>query len=131
MSMAVSLEVRVPFLDHELVEFILGLPAAKKDRPGLVKSLLIDSTSDLLPREIYDRRKRGFELPMSAWIKGPLREFSLAGLQHIADVGIGGREDILGYDREFLAGRLPWQKLWSLVVLGWYLHKVPSAVEHE
>ena len=127
MSMAVSLEVRVPFLDHELVEFVLGLPAAEKERPGLVKSLLIDSTSDLLPREIYNRRKRGFELPMLAWIKGPLREFSRAGLQHLADAGIGDRGQILARDAEFLAGRLPWQKLWALVVLGWYLHKTPPA----
>ena len=127
MSMAVSLEVRVPFLDHELVEFILGLPAAEKERPGLVKSLLIDATADLLPREIYDRRKMGFELPMPAWIKGPLREFSLAGLDHLAVAGVCNREQALAHDRQFLAGRLHWQKLWALVVLGWYLHRRPDA----
>ena len=127
MSMAVSLEVRVPFLDHELVEFVLGLPAAEKERPGLVKSLLIDRTADLLPREIYDRRKMGFELPMPAWIKGPLREFSLAGLHHLAAAGICDLDRALAPDRQFLAGRLPWQKLWALVVLGWYLSKTPSS----
>jgi asparagine synthase (glutamine-hydrolysing) len=123
MSMAVSLEVRVPFLDHELVEFVLGLPAAEKDRPGLVKSLLIDATADLLPREIYDRRKMGFELPMPAWMRGPLREFTLTGLDHLAAAGLCAREEVINLDRHFLAGRLPWQKLWALVVLGWYLHK--------
>ena len=127
MSMAVSLEVRVPFLDHELVEFVLGLPAADKERPGLVKSLLIDATADLLPREIYDRRKMGFELPMPAWIKGPLREFSLAGLHHLADAGVCDRMHVLAHDRQFLAGALPWQKLWALVVLGWYLSKTPAS----
>jgi len=59
MAMAVSLEVRVPFLDHELVEFVLGLPASEKERPKMVKSLLIDSVRDLIPSEIYDRKKMG------------------------------------------------------------------------
>ncbi len=62
MSMAVSLEVRVPFLDHELVAFALGLPASAKEKPGFVKSLLVEATADLLPPEIYQRRKMGFEL---------------------------------------------------------------------
>ena len=123
MSMAVSLEVRVPFLDHELVEFLLGLPAAEKDRPGLVKSLLIDATADLLPREIYARRKMGFELPMPAWLRGPLREFALAGLAHLAAAGVCTEAQAHAHDRLFLAGQLPWQKLWALVVLGWYLGK--------
>ena len=130
MSMAVSLEVRVPFLDHELVEFLLGLPAAEKERPALVKSLLIDATADLLPREIYDRRKMGFELPMPAWMRGPLREFTLAGLGHLAAAGVCDLEHALAHDRQFLAGQLPWQKLWALVVLGWYLRKTsPPAAQ--
>jgi asparagine synthase (glutamine-hydrolysing) len=119
--MAVSLEVRVPFLDHELVEFLLSLPASEKENPAQVKSLLIESTRDLLPREIYARRKMGFELPMPAWIRGPLRQFTLDGLSHLTAHDILDPMQTQILFNRLLAGRLHWQKLWPLVVLGWYL----------
>jgi asparagine synthase (glutamine-hydrolysing) len=127
MSMAVSLEVRVPFLDHELVEFLLSLPAAEKQHPKQVKSLLIDATRDLLPREIYDRRKMGFELPMPAWIRGPLRQFTLDGLSHTVAHGILTEMQTQQLFTRFLASQLHWQKLWPLAVLGWYLERQGGA----
>ncbi len=123
MSMAVSLEVRVPFLDHELVEFVLGLPASVKEKPGLVKSLLIEATADLLPPEIYQRRKMGFELPMPIWIKGPLKDFALAGLQHAAERAIFSEQHAQDLYHSFATGKLHWTRLWAAVVLGWYLQK--------
>ncbi len=124
MSMAVSLEVRVPFLDHELVEFILALPAGEKERRGTAKSLLIDSVRDLIPREIYDRKKMGFELPMSKWIRGPLHEFTVAGLKLLVGRATWfSAPHVDELHRRFTAGKLAWQKLWALVVLGWYLEK--------
>jgi asparagine synthase (glutamine-hydrolysing) len=123
MSMAVSLEVRVPFLDHELVEFVLGLPASEKQKPGRAKSLLIESMRDLLPPEIYQRRKMGFELPMPVWIKGPLRDFALTGLEHTVNAGVFSKEQIEHLNGLFRADRLHWTKLWAVVVLGWYLAK--------
>ncbi|MGH8164003.1 MAG: asparagine synthase (glutamine-hydrolyzing), partial [Rhodanobacteraceae bacterium] len=68
MSMAVSLELRVPFLDHELVEYSLGLPAAEKRRYPGVKGLLVEACRDLLPPAVYQRPKRGFALPMQKWM---------------------------------------------------------------
>ena len=123
MSMAVSLEVRVPFLDHELVEFVLGLPAGEKEKPGLVKSLLIEATADLLPAEIYRRKKMGFELPMPRWIKGPLDRFVRHGLQHTVGSGVFTSRQTEDLHHQFLSGRLHWTRLWAVVVLGWYLQK--------
>jgi asparagine synthase (glutamine-hydrolysing) len=123
MSMAVSLEVRVPFLDHELVEFVLGLPAGAKEKPDMVKSLLIEATADLLPSEIYQRKKMGFELPMPVWIKGPLNDFALSGLRHTVERGIFSERYTQALYGAFASGELHWTKLWAVVVLGWYLKK--------
>src|SRR5260221_92332 len=64
MSMAASLELRVPFLDHELVEFVLSLSARqKRNGKKRVKGLLVEACLDLLPSAVYDRPKMGFTLP--------------------------------------------------------------------
>src|SRR5262249_51933259 len=71
MSMAHSLEVRVPFVDVKLVEFVLSLPGEWKldrDRADLPKPLLADAVTDLLPREFLARRKMGFALPFEKWM---------------------------------------------------------------
>lgn len=72
MSMAVSLECRVPLLDHQLVELAASMPAAIKVRGGRLKHVLKESLSDLLPNDILDRKKRGFGTPMGAWLKKEL-----------------------------------------------------------
>ncbi len=71
MGMAHSLEVRVPYLDHELAEWVLSLPAAVRARRG--KALLAEATRDLLPGSIFERRKQGFVLPIGQWLQGGLR----------------------------------------------------------
>ena len=72
MSMAVSLECRVPLLDHQLVELAAAMPAAIKVRGGRLKHVLKESLGDLLPKDILDRKKRGFGTPMGAWLKKEL-----------------------------------------------------------
>ena len=72
MSMAVSLECRVPLLDHELVELAARLPADVKVRGGRLKHLMKLSLKGLLPENILNRKKRGFGTPMGAWLKGDL-----------------------------------------------------------
>jgi asparagine synthase (glutamine-hydrolysing) len=123
MSMAVSLEVRVPFLDHELVEFVLQLPATHKQRPQMAKSLLVESAHDLIPPEIYARKKMGFELPMADWMCGPLQQFTLDGLEHASERRVLSPSHVTTLRERFGNGKLAWQKLWALVVLGWYLEK--------
>ena len=82
MSMAVALEVRVPFLDYKLVEYTLGLPDKHK---SLItpKKLLTDSLKDLLPTEIIERKKMGFVLPWQVWMKNELKSFCTENLKEL------------------------------------------------
>ena len=72
MSMAVSLECRVPLLDHELVEMAAAIPAQAKVRGGVLKHLMKESLVGVLPHDILHRKKRGFGTPMGAWLKHEL-----------------------------------------------------------
>jgi len=72
MSMACSLECRVPFLDHKLVELAARIPAEHKLPGGRLKGLLKDALRDVLPASIIERRKRGFGAPVGAWFKNEL-----------------------------------------------------------
>lgn len=72
-SMAHGLEVRVPLLDHRLVEFAARIPAALKLRDGVGKAVLKQALGDRLPPPARDRPKRGFSMPLAAWMRGALR----------------------------------------------------------
>ena len=72
MSMAVSLECRVPLLDHELVELAAQIPESIKVRGGRLKHTMKAALKGVLPQDILDRKKRGFGTPMGAWLKGDL-----------------------------------------------------------
>jgi asparagine synthase (glutamine-hydrolysing) len=72
MSMAVSLECRVPLLDHELVELAATIPESIKLRGGRLKHVLKGALAGLLPDDILERKKRGFGTPIGAWLKGQL-----------------------------------------------------------
>jgi asparagine synthetase B (glutamine-hydrolysing) len=80
MSMHHSLEVRVPFLDLPLVEYMLSLPQASKSGRGRSKALLIEALGDVLPEEIVEQRKRTFTFPWNNWLRGPLRARVAGGL---------------------------------------------------
>ena len=73
MSMANSLEVRVPFLDHELIDFVFGLPESMKIDGSMRKKILQDAYRHILPSELYNRPKKGFEIPLLDWLKSSLR----------------------------------------------------------
>jgi asparagine synthase (glutamine-hydrolysing) len=118
MSMAVSLELRVPFLDHELVEYVLGLPAAEKKRFPGPKGLLVEACRDLLPPSVYQRPKRGFVLPMRAWMLGPLASFVDEGIRETIARELLTRDFVDDIRRAFRHDRLHWTRLWSIVVLG-------------
>ena len=70
MSMAASIESRVPFLDHRLVEFAAGLPARMKLRGFRTKWILREAVREILPREILTRKKMGFPVPFGVWMRG-------------------------------------------------------------
>src|SRR6185295_6163668 len=74
MSMAHSLEVRVPFSDHPLVSFVTRLRPELKLAKGTPKALLVAALEDLLPHEVVHQAKRGFTFPWETWLRGPLKE---------------------------------------------------------
>src|SRR4029077_2888928 len=73
-GMSTSIEARVPFLDHHLVEFTNGIPMSHKVRGGVAKHLLKKAVAGLIPDEIIHRRKMGFGAPMSQWLRGSFGE---------------------------------------------------------
>ncbi|MCB0478195.1 MAG: asparagine synthase (glutamine-hydrolyzing) [Crocinitomicaceae bacterium] len=119
MSMAHSLEIRVPFLDHKLVEYAMGIPDFAK-YPHKPKKLLLDAFDDLLPEEVWNRKKMGFVLPYEQWMKNELRGFCESNLNALKEVGHFQNEEIDKLWKQFLNGNkiLSWSRIWSLVVLG-------------
>jgi asparagine synthase (glutamine-hydrolysing) len=89
MSMAVSLEARVPFLDHRLVELALSLPPELRLRGGTRKVLLRRAMAADLPREVLRGGKRGFNVPIPAWLNGELRDFAhdVLGTRRLREAG--------------------------------------------
>lgn len=75
LSMCHGLEVRVPFLDHKLVEFVATIPAGYKLKRWQKKHILIRALDGILPKEILGRRKQGFSIPLNTWLRGPLRDY--------------------------------------------------------
>lgn len=122
MSMAHALEVRVPFLDHELVELVLAIPDSIK-YPHTPKQLLVAAMGDLLPAEIVNRPKMGFTLPFSDWMRGELWSFCDQHLRRLAGRSRFNESYLLKLWSDFLAGHpgISWSRLWTLVVLEHWL----------
>ena len=124
MSMAASLEVREPFFDHDLVEYVLNIPDSIKF-PSTPKQLLVDSVADLLPPEIVHRKKQGFLMPWEVWMKNELKPFAEGLIRRI------GQRDFINQDaleskwNSFLAGNPNerFLELWLFVVLEYWLEK--------
>jgi len=118
-SMARSLEVRVPLLDTPLVEFVGSLPDAARSRAGLQKALLVEAIGDLLPQQILVQRKKTFTLPWEEWLRGPLRprlEASFADPAPALAPHLHA-EGVRSVWNAFLAGKTSWSRPWSLYVL--------------
>ncbi|GAB2680718.1 asparagine synthase (glutamine-hydrolyzing) [Flavihumibacter cheonanensis] len=124
MSMAVSLEVREPFFDHELIEYVLQLPDQLKE-PAFPKQLLVESLGDRLPFEIVHRRKQGFIFPWEHWMKTELRAFCEGEIQAISHREfINGRALQVQW-QQFLKGdpSIRWMEIWLFVILSYWLRK--------
>ncbi len=117
LSMANSLEVRVPFLDDGFAEWILRLPDEVKG--GQPKGLLIDAMGDLLPASVLGRRKHGFTLPFGRWLAGPMREAVTTRLKEPVPAldGIVSPDAAEQVWHDFLRGRTTWHRAWALNVL--------------
>jgi asparagine synthase (glutamine-hydrolysing) len=119
MSMQHSLEVRVPFLDSALVEYVLSLHESQKRNPAQPKALLIAALGELLPKDLAGQPKRTFTFPWENWMRGALRERIAAGLgdwSPALEAFLRGENARQVWD-DFLAGRTTWSRPWSLYVL--------------
>src|SRR6185369_3826958 len=81
MTMAASIEARVPFLDHELAAFVSSLPDRFRIRGRCTKWILRAAAAHLLPERILKRPKVGFRVPVNKWFRGPMRDFLMSHLQ--------------------------------------------------
>jgi asparagine synthase (glutamine-hydrolysing) len=134
MSMHNSLEVRVPFLDAPLVDYVLALPGSQKRRGAQKKALLVEALQDLLPQEIVGQPKRTFTFPWERWLRGPLGERVAAGLADWSPALEAHIDGSVAMDvwKEFTGGRTTWSRPWSLYVLNAWVKRnlgVPAA-EH-
>jgi len=119
MSMAASIESRVPFLDHPLVEFTARLPERLKLRGGTTKYILREAMRDVLPSEILTRGKMGFPVPIGAWLRGPYRRIvdELVLSPRAMERGLLDPAAIRGIVARHAAGEDHSERLWSLVNL--------------
>jgi len=129
MSMANALEIRVPFLDKDLVEFVLSLPDDFKPIvPG--KKLLIDAMGDLLPEEVWNRKKMGFTFPWKKWINRELKLFCSDHLDYLTQWKLLSNEYISQLKADLDLPENPnWIKVWNLVVLSNWMQKNNIQVE--
>jgi asparagine synthase (glutamine-hydrolysing) len=125
-SMAHALEVRVPLLDHELVEWISGLPPAMKLKGAEGKYIFKKSLEKLLPHEILYRRKQGFAVPLAAWFRGPLRERVRSALlgPNLAATGMFNGAFLAEMVEQHQSGRRDYSApIWTLLMFEAFLKK--------
>ena len=119
MSMAASIESRVPFLDHPLVEWTARLPERLKLRGGTTKYILREAMRDVLPAEILTRGKMGFPVPIGAWFRGQFRGIidELVLSPRALERGLFDAGTIRSLVSRHAAGEDHAERLWSLVNL--------------
>ena len=125
MSMSIPLEVRVPFMDHKLVEYMFSLPEKHKKLTDTPKSLLVDSLKTPLPDSVINRKKMGFTLPFELWMRGKLK----SEIESVLLTPINLFSELISQKaveniwKQFLDGRTSWSRPWALYVLKSWIDK--------
>lgn len=124
-AMGISLETRVPFLDHEVFEFASKIPIEMKLNKGVGKSVLRDVLYKYVPKDLIERPKMGFGVPVGVWLKGPLRGWAEALLDEslLEQQGFFHVDVIRSMWSEHIAGTRNWQsQLWAVLMFqAWFL----------
>ena len=125
MSMAHALEVRVPLIDHRVVEFVAAVPGSHKlARSSVRKPLLVGAMGDLLPAEVGGQRKMGFTLPFDRWLRGPLEGFArdrLSDRQALETAGLNPGQCLrLWKAYQGGAAETTWSRVWALCVASYW-----------
>lgn len=129
-TMAVGLEARAPFLDHRVAEFAMRLPMKQKIRSGSGKWLLRELLHRHVPRNLIERPKMGFAVPIDSWVRGPLRPWADALLDPVRLRREGFfRVDVIERAwKEHLSGQRNWQHfLWNILMFEAWLDANPEA----
>jgi len=124
MSMAHALEVRVPFFDYRLIEYVLSLTDDIK-YPHTPKQLLVDAMAPRLPQAISQRSKMGFTLPMDRWLRSELASMTQQKLDYLADRKEFNGDEVRKKWNDFKQGdkKILWSRIWKLVVLSDWLER--------
>ena len=125
-SMANSLEVRVPFLNHELVDFVTRLPAKMKLDGFKTKSILKKTIKNKIPDRILRRKKKGFGIPVAGWLKGELKDIALEYLnpQRLKREGFFNPEYVsILLDEHFNNSKDNHKKIWAIMIFELWLEK--------
>ncbi|MFA7230137.1 MAG: asparagine synthase (glutamine-hydrolyzing) [Victivallaceae bacterium] len=133
-SMACSLEVRSPFMDHELVEFAASLPLDFKLRGTSRKHILKEAFKDLIPPEISERRKKGFGVPLAAWFRGPWKNMLS---QHLLEGELTSghffKPNVIKelLEQHFSARADNSYVLWSMLLLELFLEQEKNGIQNQ
>ncbi|HTF20249.1 MAG TPA: asparagine synthase (glutamine-hydrolyzing) [Chryseolinea sp.] len=133
MSMANGLEVRVPFLDYEVVNFLFSLPDHYKINGNIRKRLLQDGFRDILPRQLYKRPKKGFEVPLLKWLRTEMKSLIMDDLlseDFIVNQGVFDYAEINRIKQQLFSSS-PGDvhaRVWGLVVFQWWWKKYIGSV---
>jgi asparagine synthase (glutamine-hydrolysing) len=128
MSMANGLEVRTPFLDFELVNFCFSLPDEFKINPSIRKRIVQDAYRDFLPEELYNRPKKGFEVPLLKWLRKEMRsliEDDLLSEKFVRDQNIFDYPSVAQLKKQLFSSN-PGDvhaRIWALIVFQWWWKK--------
>ena len=118
-SMTHSLEVRVPFVDHTLVELLAKLPVRYKAKKDISKRLLVKALNNKLPNEIVHRPKMGFTFPFDLWIRNELKELTEEKLN---GTSVLNKPYVTKLLKNFYNHKVRWSRVWSLLVLSQWLN---------